>query len=163
MEKTIKCGFAVKKTFKGRSDFDKYYDDVTIHDVVKKTGEGETDYIVEVKEVHEKRDIAQTINSQNGEVGIDAYLRRLQLEGAELGKVNVSDQVVDLSNAPEDLAEAIVRSEAAKEAYSKLDPELTQNMAIEDFLKSINQEKLDAYYKSKFANKDVATEEKKEG
>lgn len=142
-------GFGCRKTFEGEKDFDQYYIDRELKQVAVKTGEGEEDFVLQTKEVVTKRPIAEVINSQANDVGIESYLRRVQQEGGEVPQVVVGDQVNDFTNCPEDLASLASLGESAKTKFAQLDPELTQGLSIEEFLSSLSKQKLEDYFASK--------------
>lgn len=148
-QKMPKCGFGCRKTSEGQSDFDKFYIDRELKEVAVKTGEGEEDFVIQVKEVETKRNISDYINSQSSEVGIDAYIRRCQIAGGEVPACNVSEDVSDFVGAPEDLADLAALGDKAQEQFKKLDPALTGGLSMEDFLATLTKDKLDAYFASK--------------
>lgn len=152
--------FACFRDFRdtAQKDFDKYYVERTIKQVVKKTGDGEDDFIIIEKEIENKKDIAEVINAQAGDAGIEAYLKPYLMTGEQLPAVQVSDDVQDFSNMPDNLADAIAVGDAAKKAFSKLDSKLTKGMSYEDFITSITQKGLEEYFQS-LAKKEIKPQE----
>lgn len=148
-KKMPSSGFCCRKDFEGEKDFDEFYLDRELRQVATKTGEGDEDFIIQTKEVVTKRPIAEVINSQANDVGIESYLRRVQQEGGEVPNIIVTDEIQDFENCPEDLAALAALGENAKSKYAQLDPELTKGLSIEDFLSSLTKQKLEDYFASK--------------
>ena len=65
--------------FDGQDNWDQDYITYEVKDVVKKTGEGEEDYVIIHKIIEHRDNIAETINSQADDVGIQAMLKRFAL------------------------------------------------------------------------------------
>lgn len=158
-----KYGFAVRKTYTSDIVWDKYYIDREIVQVVKKTGEGETDFVIENKVIETKRDIAQVIAADACNAGIDSYLALYEQSGLPLPPVTVSDEIADFSEAGENLAEAIDIGKTVQKAFNNLDPELKAGRSIEGFINSITDEEVKKYCLAKAGIKDVVpdTAEKK--
>lgn len=142
--------------------FDKYYIDLELKEVFKKTGvdsNGDEIGIAEIKVIESKRDIKEFINSQNDDVGIEAYLRKLAIQGIELGNTKVNDDIIDLTHAPTDLIEAAAIGDNAKKLFNSLDPALTQGKSYQDFMTSLSNEILKAYIDKKTAESVTAKTE----
>lgn len=152
--------FTVLKSFEGQKDFDKYYIDRVIKQVVQKTGDGEDDFILVDKVVETKRDIAQVINAQADEVGVDAYLRPYLASGEQIPAVQVSDNISDFTQFPETLAEVAAVGELARANFNKLDPKLTKGKSYEEFITSMTQEAFTEYLKSFIPKKEDSLEGK---
>lgn len=146
----VKFGPSCVKCFEGVKNFDKYYIDRVVKQVVRKVGEGEDDYIIEDKVIETKRDIAKEINAQIGEAGIDAYLKEYEMAGVDPMEsfASVSKEVYDFSEMPDNLADAALLGDRAKEAYASLPSELKKGLSYEKFITTFTQEKLDEYIKS---------------
>lgn len=162
IKKMPKTPFLSRKTFDGQKDFDKYYIHTVIKQVVKKVGLGEEDYVLVDKKQITKDDIAQTINSQNDEAGIDAYLKNLVLQGEELQNTSVSKNVNDFSKAPEDLAAACDLGHKMVKAFNSLPKELKKDLSIEEFLNGMTQEAFNNYMVSLLPKKEENYGAKKE-
>lgn len=147
---TGKNTFACFRNFSAdaEKDFDKYYIDRVIKQVVKKIGDGENDYVIEDKEVITKRDIAEVINAQNSDAGIEAFLQPYLTSGEKLPNVNVGDEIADYTKCPDTLADAIALGEEAKKKFNSLDPKLTKGMTPEEFIQSITQKAFNEYLAS---------------
>lgn len=135
-----------------KKDFDKYYLDITEKEVFKSTGEKDEEGndlgVSEKKLIIKKIDISEYLESQATQVGIDHYIKNLALQGVDINEFNtlVNDDVVDLSNAPDNLADIALAGDKAKAAFASLDPALKGNhTSIEGFLNSLTQEHIDSY------------------
>lgn len=155
----INFGPSVARSFEGQKDFDKYYIDREIKQVVKKTGEGEEDFIVIDKVVEHKRDIEQYINSQAADVGIEAYMRQYEMTGESIPDVVVGDDIQDFTEMPESLAEAVLLGEKSRKLFDSLPSELKGKMDYNEFMTSFTNEMFDKFIE-KITPK---VEEKKEG
>ena len=150
------------RKFEGQKDFDKYYIDITIKQVVKKTGDGEDDFILVDKEIITKRDISKTINAQASDVGIEAYLRNYEISGEPIPEVNVTDDVQDFTGMPGSLADAILLGENSRKKFASLPSDLKGKMSYEEFMASFTQEMFDQFI-SKYTPKTPEKEKSKEG
>lgn len=157
MEKKVLSPFLCRKTYEGKSDFDKYYLDVTEKEVFKASGEidpetGEALGVSERRLLVKKQDIDEVLKVQMDSVGVDAYIKALALQGDDIDTfhTDVSNDVTDVSNMPETLAEVLSSGEAAKAAFKKLDPALKgDHTTIEGFLNSLTDEVIDNYIKGR--------------
>lgn len=158
----IKFGACCVRSFVGKKDFDKYYIDRVIKQVVQKTGEGEDDFIIVDKVIETKRDIAQEINAQMGDAGIDAYLKDFEMAGVNPMDSfdGVSKDIQDFSEMPDNLADSILLGEKARVAYASLPSELKKGLSYEKFITNFTQEKFDEYMASLVPPK---VEEEKKG
>lgn len=154
----IVAGFGVRKTYKGQGNWDKYYIDYIVKDVVVKTGDGEEDFSIEKKIIESKRDIRQTIQADAQNAGIVAYLKQTALTG-EIPNIHVSDEIQDFSKMPDNLADALKVADKTKEAFNSIDPALRGNSSIVEFLQSITPEKLKKYIGEKFTSKEHKTDD----
>lgn len=161
LEKTGEVCFGplAARSFEGQKDFDKYYIDRTIKQVVKKTGDGEDDWILVEKEIETKRDISKVINAQAGDVGIEAYLRNYEITGEPMPDVQVGDDIQDFTSMPSSLAEAALLGEKSRKLFDSLPSELKGKLGYEEFISSFTQEMFDAF----LAKISPKVEEKKEG
>lgn len=155
----ILFGPACARSFEGRKDFDKYYIDREIKQVVKKTGEGEEDFIIVNKVIETKRDIDKYINAQASDVGIEAYLRNYEVTGEPMPDVKVGEEVQDFTNMPGSLAEAALLGEKSRKLFDSLPSDLKGKMNYEEFMTSFTNEMFDAFIE-KMKSK---VEEKKDG
>lgn len=141
----ITFGPGCVRSFEGRKDFDKYYIDREVKQVVKKVGDGEEDYILVDKVIEKKRDIAKEIHAQAGDAGIEAYIKQFEVVGEEMPDVRVSDEVVDFTNMPSSLADAVLLGENSRKLFNSLPKELVEKMTYEEFIKGMTQEKFDEW------------------
>lgn len=148
------------RKFEGQGNFDKYYIDRTVKQVVKKTGEGEDDYILVDKVIETKRDIDKVIQAQASDVGIEAYLKNYQIQGEEVPDVVVTDDIQDFTEMPESLADAVLFGERSRKLFDSLPKELKGKMGYEEFISSFTNEMFDAFIEKM---KPQPVEEKKEG
>lgn len=163
MEKVLNpiFGASCVRSFEGQKDFDKYYIDLVVKQVIKRTGEGEEDFIIVDKEILTKRDIAKEIHAQAGDAGIDAYLKNFELTGVSPIEsfAGVSDEIIDTTKMPQTLADAQLLAKKTGELFESLPRELVGKMSYEQFIANFTQEKFDEYIASITPKK----EEKKEG
>lgn len=148
--------------FQGRSDgvvfpgrrFDGF-DDKTISEgyekeIVKKTGDGEDDFLVEKKlVVYRTYDRDKYIQDQSDDVGILNILKKVALSGADLTENNpymAKPGYVDMTEFPQDLQGAQDLVSNAKKAWEKIPVEVKGSMSYEDFIKSDAAQKLYDYY-----------------
>ena len=141
-------GPLVARKFEGQKDFDKYWIDRVVKQVVKKTGDGEEDFILVDKVIESKRDIAKEIHAQAGDVGIEAYIRQFEIAGEPIPDVNLSDEVQDFTNMPGSLADAVLLGENARKLYASLPSELKGKMSMDEFVSGFTQEKFDNFIAS---------------
>lgn len=139
-----------------KSDFDQYYYDIQDKDVFRKAGidsDGEEYGVIEKKFIVNKIDIRETLNEQAKDVGVEAYMRALAVQGENIDdfKTEVDmNQVNDFSEMPETLADVMMAGDAAKKAFAELDPALKgSHTTIEGFLNSLSKETIDSYIKGK--------------
>lgn len=153
---------------KGQEHFDEYYITMRPKKVVKKTGEGEDDYVLVTKFVEEKQNIKELINSQSSEVGIYNLLDRVAKTGDESLLPKPHDDkngvLTDITGYPEDLMEAHRIANAGADAFMTLPEELKKGRSLEEFAKNISDEEAAAFIKAfiakRFAKKDDGKEEK---
>lgn len=133
--------FTPRKSSPGVKDFEKYYYTNEVKKVIKKVGEGEDDYVL-IEKVIVHRDLIQgVIDSQADEVGVYNIIERAIRTGdaslLQSAQVHVSDDILDITGAPKDLAEGLHMSQASAAAYESLDPALTKGRTLEQFILSI--------------------------
>ena len=144
----ITFGPGCARKFEGEKDFDKYYIDRVVKQVVKKTGEGEDDFILVNKVIETKRDIAKEIHAQAGDAGIEAYMRQYEIMGEPIPDVKVSDDIQDFTGMPETLADAVLLGENSRKMFASLPKDLVGKMSYEEFISNFSQENFDAYIAS---------------
>ena len=136
----------------GPKEYDKFYIKRQIKFVPVPVSEDSDDYVLEMKVIDEKEDIAELINSQAPDVGLEAMLDRFAKTGDPSvlpQPMKASDDIVDFTNLPQDDAEYFeyIHNLAAK--FEALPIELRQDMSLSDFIKNISnkQDNLQlAYY-----------------
>ena len=149
--------FGVRINAPAKTDFDKYYDDITYKEVFKKTGQvdddGEELGVLEVKAIVKKVDISELINSQADQVGVAAYMKALAVQGDSIDnyatQVNM-EKINDFSEMPDRLADVMTAGDKAKEVFANMDPALKgSHTTIEGFLNSLSKDSIDAYIKGR--------------
>lgn len=145
----------------GSKDFDTAYIDYEVHQVPKKVGSGEYDYIMETVVIEHKKDIDEFIQSQAGDVGVYAYIDRAARGLVDIEQATLSDTVVDMSNAPTTLMEAAALGERAVENFAKLPKDLTNGMSTEEFLSKVSAEDIINYFAKKATSDNVEVKEDK--
>lgn len=146
--------------------FDKYYIDYEIKNKVKKTGEGDEDYVIEPVIIEHKRLIKEVVNAEVSDVGVEAYLKRLAASGESLPDVGYSDiskaPIVDTTKFPETTGDFVKMSNDAKARFAKLPRELTNGMSYEEFI-SADMSKLISSYLNKVKSQSVKVSDEKKG
>lgn len=143
-----------------QKDFDEFYIDYEIKDIVKKVGDGEEDFVITQKIIEHKRDIVQEINSQADSVGVYNLIKRVALTGDEslypepMPKTGV---VSDYTNVPDNLLDADLMAKQRLNDFNNLPDSLKKGRSFEEFMTSFNQEEFNAWLSS------IKPVEKKEG
>lgn len=120
-------------------------------DVKKSTGPGEDDFKIETKEEIIYTNIAKHIASFKDDVGIRAIMKKVALTGDATLLDEKQTFVADLSGIPDEPQEKLKAYKNAQEAYGKIDPELRGSMTMEEFIKSMDAEKIGKYIDAKIA------------
>lgn len=154
----ILFGPSCARKFEGKKDFDKYYIDRVVKQVVKKTGEGEDDYILVDKVIESKRDIQAVIQAQVPDVGIEAYMKPYLMAGEEIPDVSVTDDIQDFTAMPDNLADAIMLGEESRKKFDALPSDLKGKMSYEEFMTNFSQTMFDEFVEKMLPPKE---EEKK--
>lgn len=146
----IVAGFGVRKTYEGQKDFDSTYKEITIKRRVKRIGDGDEDFIIEEYEDVKETPIREIIDAQVDDVGIEAYMKPYLLAGVDLPDVKVSGEIQDFTQFPEESVYGIEVGDMMCSVWNNMDPELKGDCkSVEEFLSSITDERLKAYYASK--------------
>lgn len=156
-EKTLNIAspFLARINAPAEKDFDKYYYEVEEKDVFKETGvdaDGDHTGVIEKKLIVKKIDIAELINSQADQVGVESYIKALAIQGVDINELNtaVGEGVNDFSQCPDNLADTVLLGDKAKQAFEHMDPALRgEHTTIEGFLNSLTQETVDNYIKGR--------------
>lgn len=144
----------------GITEFDKFYNKRVIKQVPVPVSEGSDDYVLQLKVIDDKEDIAQLINSQADGVGLDAMLEKFSRTGDPSvlpQPVQATDEVMDFTKLPQDNAEYFEYIHGLAAAFEKLPIELRQDMTAEEFVKQVTQKQVDDFIASK-----TVKEEKKD-
>lgn len=145
----------------GTGNFDEYYIDRELVEVPKPVEGSVDDYILVPKLKESKRSIREVINSQADDVGLDNMIRKYELTGDPSvlpSGIAASDEVLDLTKLPQDNAEYMAYIHNLSAAYEALPIELRKDMSMEEFIKNITPEQVNAYLDSV-----KPKEEKKDG
>ena len=144
--------------YDGQKDFDEYYKSIKIIDVVKKTGEGEDDYIIEKKVIEDLQPIKDVVEADRESVGVENIIKQVLRTGdTSLLPVDKGNEFVDLLGAPENLMELKALGQEAEKKFADLPDELKDGLDMAAFVNSMSQEKFDAFVK---ALQDRASEKK---
>lgn len=145
----------------GVKGFAKYYYNYEVKQVVKKVGEGEDDFVLEDKIITHRDLIQSVLDAQADQVGVYNIIERAVRTGdnslLKSAQVHVSDEILDITNAPTDLADGLHKAQASQAAYASLDPALTKGRTLEQFLLTITPDEFAAWQAS------LKKTEKKEG
>lgn len=135
--------------YEGQKDFDQYYKSIKIIDVVKKTGEGEDDYIIEKKVIEDLQPIKDVIEADRDSVGVENIIKQVLRTGdTSLLPVDKGNEFVDLVGAPENLMELKELGKKAEKDFEALPIELKGDLDMAAFVNSMSQEKFDAFVKA---------------
>lgn len=138
---------ATDTDYSGEVDIVKY----KVIDVVKKTGEGETDYVLTKKVVpYSIENRKESIESYRNDVGILNILKKVALTGDatllnQRGVVNG----IDSTELPTNYMEACEMLEKGMISFGDLPDDIKQKMSFEEFAKNYKQEDFDAYVQAK--------------
>lgn len=155
MEK-INNAFNSFHTYKGLKGFERDYIERRIVKVVKKTGPNEHDYILVDKIIESKTPIKDVVMADKDNCGVYNIIKTLIRENGEPyvndiinRKVEISDEICDISDMPTDLMGALDKVQNIKEIYETLPKELTNGKDIVSFFKDYKGEDLKKYYAKK--------------
>lgn len=152
-----------REPYPGQGGFDKTYKTIKIVDVVKKTGEGENDFILQKKVIVDEQLIQDVIDADKDSVGVDNIIKQVLRTGdTSLLPVDKGDCNVDLVGAPSSLMEVKQLGENASQIFESLPKELVKDMDMTSFVNSMSQEKFDEFVKA-LSNRAASQNEKKEG
>ena len=135
----------------GPKEYDQYYIKRQIKFVPVPVAEGSDDYVLEMKVIDDLQSIDEVINSQAGDVGLQAMLDRFEKTGDPSvlpQPVKATDEVVDFTKLPQDNAEYFEYIHGLAGAFEKLPIELRKDMTPTDFIKNITQKQVDDYLAS---------------
>lgn len=128
---------------------DKEYKSIQILDCVKKTGDGEQDFIIDKKVEVTLQPIRDVVDADKDKVGVYAVLKQFMRTGDQTliprddGNCNV-----DLVGAPESLIDVDRLGKEAEQKFTTIPEELRGELDMEKFVESMSQEKFDAFVKA---------------
>lgn len=140
-------------------DFVSEKDDVIVEykevSTIRKTGEGEHDFVV-IKDIvpSSKTNRADYINSFTGDVGIMNVLKKVLVGGETIADVVKSGRFmshqkgeVDLSKFPDNIVDAYKQVEAGVQTYDKLPPNLRKRGSFAAMAESMDEDDFRRYLK----------------
>lgn len=127
------------------SKADKTISKYVMKDIVKKTGEGENDYVIIKKQVLvSEQDRDEYVQSFADDVGILNVLKKVALTGDASMYNAQANQGIDTTNLPDNKIDAFDVVSKGVLAFDNLPDEIKQKMTMEVFVKTFGQEKFDA-------------------
>lgn len=114
----------------------------------KSTGPGVDDFEVIDVTIEKKTNIEEFISSFKDVAGVDAVLKKVAL--GDMSQIGVGEHG-DETIIPEDPEEALKLAKDVEEAFSKLDPELTEGQSLQEFIDKLSDERIKAYLEKKAA------------
>lgn len=141
-------------------DFDKYYINRKVVQVVKKTGEGETDFILEDKVIDEKILIDEVIQADADSCGVYNIINKVLKTGDEsILNIDNSGQFADISAYPDNIHDAYKVLNDAVNAYENRG-DILQDKSMSE-LSNISAEQLQALI-DEAVQKQIALQQEKE-
>lgn len=135
--------------WEGQKNFDTEYVSIEIRDRVKKTGEGEHDFIVEKVVVETRTPIQEVIDADAQSVGVDNIIKQVLRSGdTSLLPVDTGECNVDMVGAPETLMEVKALGQKAEAEFKGLPDEIKEGRDIASFINNMSQEKFDSLMKA---------------
>lgn len=162
-----------KRVFAGQKFLDPGKDTIKTYKEVSevvKTGEGKSDFVIKKKlAVVEEVNRADHINSFSGDVGLQNILKKLAMSGTDVASVVESGRfaskqkgLVDISDMPDNIAEAFREVEKGVKAYDKLPEDLKKKMSFDVFASSFKKEDFEKYIQSQVDKRIVKMQKKVE-
>lgn len=134
-----------------QANWDEFYIDYEIKQVVKKVGDGEEDFIVEDKVIEHKRDIVQEINAQADQVGVYNLMKRVALTGdtslypEPMPKTGVTS---DYTGVPDNLLDADLMAKERLAQFNALPDSLKKGRTFEEFMSTFSQDEFNIWLES---------------
>lgn len=160
--------FASRKNYvsKGQDNWDTDYIDYKIKDIVKKTGEGEEDFVIVQKITEVRTPIQEVVDRDAGTTGIKALMERVALTGDDTllnGTAISKDGVTsDYTKCPGDLMEVDLMAKRAVAAYDALPDEIKKGRSFNDFCNSFTTDEY-ALWVASLVKANKKADEKKDG
>lgn len=158
--------FTPVKRKKGLVCKEKYYYSYEIKTTYKKVGEGEEDFVPVKKKVIHKEDVNALINSQAKDVGVYNLIERVIKTGdptlIKAARVDENSQLLDITRAPQDLAEGLSIKQKQEAAFASLPESLKKGRTLQQFVEGITAEEFNAWIQSMAPKKKVKKLENKE-
>lgn len=142
--------------------------EVEEHEVIEKTGEGPSDFIVKKVVVEVNRvNRADYIASFEGDVGIKNVLKKVNLTGdatlLNQRGASISPELVDITQFPSDKTDAFNAVKEGVDNFDNLPEDIRNKMSLESFVKFFGQDKFNELVKSQVDAAIAAAQAKKEG
>ena len=113
---------------------------------VKKTGEGDEDFVVVTEFVEQRVPIREVVNVDKDNVGLKNILKKFAITGDEsLLPPAPSGVEVDTTSYPDNLAESLIFIKRMQESYDALPEDLRSKYSMEDLIHTFQTGDLTAY------------------
>lgn len=158
--------FTPVKRKKGVECNERYYYSFEIKTTYKKVGEGEEDFVPVKKKVIHKEDVNALINSQAKDVGVYNLIERVIRTGdpnlIKAARVDDNSPLVDITHAPQDLAEGLSIKQKQEAAFASLPESLKKGRNLQQFVEGITLEEFNTWIQSITPKKKTKKVEEKE-
>lgn len=134
----------------GIKEYDKYYINYIVKQVPVPLGESD-DYVLEMRVIEDKQSIKAIIDSQVGDVGLEAMLEKFNRTGDPSvlpSPVQATEQVQDFTKVPQDSAEYFSYVHGLAAAFESLPIELRKDLTMEAFIKQVTDKQVNDYLDS---------------
>lgn len=132
-----------KHAIPGQDNFDTEYVDIELKDVVKKTGEGEDDFVIITKEILHRTPIDEVVSRDSGTCSIRAIMDQVLRTGdTSLIPVGMpKDGVInDVTGVPDNLLDLDNLNKEMAAKFEALPDELKKGRSFAEFCELINQD-----------------------
>ena len=147
MSKEVKKSFNPFCPFKhdvpAQDKFDSEYIDIELKDVVKKTGEGEDDFVIVTKEILHRTPIDEVVSRDSGTCSIQAIMAQVLRTGDQslIPAGMPKDGVVnDITGVPDNLLDLDNLNKEMAAKFDALPEELKKGRSFAEFCELINQD-----------------------
>lgn len=154
--------YTPRKTKVHHYKWDEEYISYEVKDIVKKTGEGEDDFVLTQKIIEHREPIAEVVGRDAGTTGIKAVMERALRTGDPSilpPPLSASGVTNDYTNVPDNLLDAENYAKEMESRFNALPEEIRKGRTFEQFCQFFGQEEFDNWIKSMTPKQ----EEKKEG
>lgn len=144
-------------------NWDTDYKSIEIVDVVKKTGDGESAFVVDKKVLVTLTPIQDVIDADKDNAGVAPILKQYALTGDDSILPVDKGSNVDLVGAPTSLMEMEALGQKAKAAFNGLPKEMTDGLDMKSFVESMSNEKFNQFIEAVAARQAKKQEVKSDG